>query len=96
MVTLALGSRAWIDLKASISSRLAQVVPAELDRVQDYAGEALDLEGELERNLKSLPYEDFEQVLRPVFKEDEATLIAVGAALGGVAGVIQLVLLGAA
>ena len=96
VVTLALGSRAWIDLKASISSRLAQVVPAELDRVQDYAGEALDLEGELERNLKSLPYEDFEQVLRPVFKEDEATLIAVGAALGGVAGVIQLVLLGAA
>ena len=95
VVTLALGSRAWSDLKASISARLAQVVPAELDRVQDYAGEALDVQGELERNLKSLPYQDFEQVLRPVFKEDETTLIAVGAALGGVAGVIQLVLLGA-
>ena len=72
------------------------MVPTELDRVQDYAGEALNLQGELEKNLKGLPSHEFEQVLRPVFREDEATLIAVGALLGGLAGVLQLLLLGAA
>lgn len=96
VVTLTAGTRAWGELKGAVAERLAQVVPAELDRIQEYAGEALDLQGELERNLKGLPYEEFEQVLRPVFKQDESTLIAVGALLGGVAGVVQLLLLGAA
>ena len=96
VVTLAVGDRAWVELRSAVAQRLALVVPAELDRVQEYAGEVLDLQGELERNLKELPSEEFEQVLRPVFQEDEATLIAVGAVLGGVAGVIQLLLLGAA
>ena len=95
VVTLAVGDRAWVELRSAVAQRLALVVPAELDRVQEYAGEVLDLQGELERNLKELPSEEFEQVLRPVFQEDEATLIAVGAVLGGVAGVIQLLLLGA-
>ena len=56
-----------------------------LDRV----GDALDLENELSKNLKSLPAAEFEQVLHPIFQEDEKRLIAVGAILGGVAGIIQ-------
>ncbi len=93
---VAIGSQAWDQLRYAIAQRLADVVPSELDRVQEYAGEALNLQGELERNLKRLPSQDFEQVLRPVFREDETTLIAVGAILGGLAGVLQLLLLGAA
>ena len=96
VASLTMGSQAWDDLKDTIADRLAVVVPAELDRLEDYAGEALDLQGELEANLKGLPSQDFEQVLRPVFREDETTLIAVGAFLGGLAGVVQLLLLGAA
>ena len=56
---------------------------------------ALNLQGELEGNLKSLSPPDFEQVLRPLFQEDEKTLIAVGAALGGVAGLIQWLIVAA-
>ena len=33
--------------------------------------------------------EEFEAFLRPVFKEDETTLIIIGAVLGGLAGLIQ-------
>jgi uncharacterized membrane protein YheB (UPF0754 family) len=33
---------------------------------------------------------EFEDVLRPIFQEDEFTLIVVGAVLGAVAGFIQM------
>ena len=84
-----MGSAEWIDTKREISQRLAQVVPGELDRVHDYTEEALELENELRTNLTGLSPPEFEQILRPVFQEDEATLIAIGAILGAVAGVLQ-------
>ncbi|MBM65145.1 MAG: DUF445 domain-containing protein [Myxococcales bacterium] len=95
LVSLTLGSEEWQALRRSVSDGISSRIPAELDRVQDYAGEALELDQELARNLRELPPVDFEQVLRPVFREDEATLIAVGAILGGVAGLLQMLALGA-
>ena len=90
---LAVGSKEWESLKSEISGKLADVIPHELDQLQDYMSEAMALEKELCLNLKSLTSEEFEEVLRPVFREDEATLIAVGAFLGGVAGFLQLLLM---
>ena len=87
-----MGSETWVALKSDIASHLADRIPEELRRVHDYAGETLDIRGELERSLMSLPPADFEQVLRPIFKERETMLIAVGAALGGVAGCVQWLL----
>jgi uncharacterized membrane protein YheB (UPF0754 family) len=92
LVQLAVGTREWLELKQEITQRLVSILPSELDRVHEYAGEALDLKEELRVNMSDLPPKDFEQVLRPVFQEDEATLIAVGALLGGLAGVLQWVL----
>ena len=54
---------------------------------------ALDLQGELSRNLKQLNEPEFVQVLRPLFQQDEKKLIAVGALLGGVAGMLQWLIL---
>ena len=56
-----------------------------------FAGESVDLHGELERRLKALDRESYERVLRPAFQQDEWKLIAAGAMLGTVAGVLQLV-----
>jgi len=92
LAQLAVGSETWVALKSDIASHLADRIPEELRRVHDYAGETLDIRGELERSLMSLPPADFEQVLRPIFKERETMLIAVGAALGGVAGCVQWLL----
>ena len=50
------------------------------------------IEEELKDNLENLSPDQFEQVLRPLFRQDENTLIAVGAVLGGIAGCIQWVL----
>jgi uncharacterized membrane protein YheB (UPF0754 family) len=90
---LAVGTEKWESLKSEISESLAAVIPHELDQLQDYMSEAMALEQELCLNLKSLTSEEFEEVLRPVFREDESTLIAVGAFLGGVAGFLQLLLM---
>ncbi len=89
VVSFVVGSEQWVELKQEISERLAQKVPGELDRLHTYTEEALGLENELCGNLQRLSPPEFEQVLRPLFQEDEALLIAVGASLGGVAGVLQ-------
>ena len=89
LMALASGSSDWEGLKTEISARLIFVVPQALGEVHGYAEEALDLQESLESNLRGLPPAEFEGVLRPIFQEDESTLIAVGAALGAVAGTIQ-------
>jgi len=94
VIQLTVGTDEWISIKSEISDRLVAVVPGELDRLHDYAESALDLEAELTRNLRQLSSADFENVLRPLFRQDEATLIAVGAVLGGVAGLVQWMLVG--
>ena len=93
LLRMAVGSAEWHEMKTEIGSRLASVVSTELPRVHDYAGKAMDLEGELSRNLKRLNEEEFVQVLRPLFQQDEKKLIAVGALLGAFAGVIQWLIL---
>ncbi len=92
LLQLTMGTEQWLALKREVSHRLAELVPQELDRVHDNTAEALSLEDELRGKLRGLPSVEFEQVLRPLFQEDEATLIAVGAFLGGVAGVCQWLL----
>ena len=53
----------------------------------------MDIRSTLRASLQSLAPEDFEGVLRPVFKEDEMKLILVGGVLGVIVGFGQLVTL---
>jgi hypothetical protein len=52
----------------------------------------MDLANTLACQLEVLPPPDFEDMLRPAFKEDEWILILVGAALGCCVGIGQLIL----
>ena len=92
LLQLTVGTDEWRSLKQEISNRLTLTVPSELDRVYDYTAEAIEIEKELQKNLENLSPDQFEEVLRPLFRQDENTLIAVGAVLGGIAGCIQWVL----
>lgn len=53
----------------------------------------LDLENTIIDKMGQLSNEEYESILRPVFKDDEPTMIAVGAVLGGVVGELQVVLI---
>jgi uncharacterized membrane protein YheB (UPF0754 family) len=89
LIQLAVGTEEWKALKLAVSARIVTLIPTELSRVHDYAEQALDLQESLRGRLVGLPPDEFEQVLRPVFQEEEGTLITVGALLGLCAGVLQ-------
>ena len=58
-----------------------------------YTEEAIGLEEALRDKMSNLSPEDYEATLRPAFQEDELTLILVGAALGLIAGLLQILVL---
>jgi uncharacterized membrane protein YheB (UPF0754 family) len=78
-------------LRAELLGRIQAEWPKPGGFFHTFAGESVDLQGELERRMKALDRESYEGVLRPAFQQDEWKLIAAGAVLGTVAGVLQLV-----
>merc|ERR1712151_1002929 len=55
-----------------------------------YCNKALALGSTLETKMKAMSTKEFEQVLHPIFQEDEMILILAGAVLGAAAGGLQL------
>lgn len=92
-VTFTVGTQNYIEMKNTAVEKIIVSMPDALQHVESYAEDALDLQNTLETRLQALSPEEFEGMLRPAFEQDEWILIAVGAALGFVAGVIQLVVL---
>jgi uncharacterized membrane protein YheB (UPF0754 family) len=89
---LILGSDDYESLKEAIAEQIVAEVPSgPLYHVEQYADEALDLENTLRERLVALPPEQFTGLLRPIFQEDEWKLILVGALLGLLVGVFQVV-----
>ncbi|MER6992157.1 DUF445 domain-containing protein [Saccharopolyspora hirsuta] len=93
LLVLAIGGRRYQDLKQRISELLMAKLPETMGYVEDYAADAMDIRNTLVGKMKELDAEEFEELLRPAFREEERTLIATGAALGFVVGEAQVLLL---
>ena len=78
-------------LRAELLERIQTEWPKPGGFFHTFAAESVDLQGELERRMKALDRVSYEGVLRPAFQQDEWKLIAAGAVLGTIAGVLQLV-----
>lgn len=89
-IQLTAGTKKYEGIKEKACRRFVDEVPNTVQLVFDYAERALDLENTLRNRMTSLPPKDFIGFLRPVFQEDEFKLILVGAILGTIAGLIQL------
>jgi uncharacterized membrane protein YheB (UPF0754 family) len=63
--------------------------PMVYPEVHRYVEDKLDIQETLSSRLKMLSSTDFEDLLHPVFQEDEITLIATGGVLGAIAGLGQ-------
>ncbi len=83
------GSRMFVHIRNIACFRFMQELPMNIRHVFGYAEDALNLEAILRQKMSALSPMEFEAFLRPVFKEDETTLILIGAALGGIAGLVQ-------
>ena len=84
-----IGTQRYIEMKNRAVDRMMAEAPAVIQPLHDYSKQVLDIENTLRIKLESLPVEDFEDMLHPVFKEDEWILIALGVVLGGLVGYLQ-------
>ncbi|MFA5938585.1 MAG: DUF445 domain-containing protein [Sinimarinibacterium sp.] len=98
-VAWTVGTKRYIGMKEAAVTRIVAKLPQTVRSIDAYAKEAMDLGNTLASRLEVLPAPEFEGMLRPAFKEDEWILIAVGAVLGFLVGIGQVIafkLLGAA
>jgi uncharacterized membrane protein YheB (UPF0754 family) len=76
-------------IKETISEKILLSLPDVVSRIQNYVSDSMKIESTIYERLKVLPKAEFENLLHSVFKEDEMTLIFLGAMLGGLVGLFQ-------
>lgn len=90
LVVYAIGGEKYQTLKAEVAERIMQCLPDTMKAMESYAEDAMDIRNTLITRMQNLTPEEFESMLRPAFKEDEWTLIIVGAVLGALVGEMQI------
>lgn len=89
-VLFLVGTKEYVAMKNRVCDKLMEEIPKSIKYVYSYAEKVWDIENLLRTNMRKLPPKDFEQILHPIFQEDEWILILVGAMLGFCAGLFQL------
>lgn len=79
-------------MKADLSTRAIEMSLDPLDDPVFAEGRSAMVEAAMKEKMLAMSSEEFSDLLRPAFQEDELTLILVGAALGGIAGAMQSLL----
>lgn len=90
LVVYALGGEQYRNIKEQVAQRILQQLPTTMKHIESYAEDAMDIRNTLVERMQKLTPEEFEGMLRPAFKEDEWSLILVGAALGFLVGELQI------
>ncbi|MBA0127325.1 DUF445 domain-containing protein [Haloechinothrix sp. YIM 98757] len=93
LVILAVGGRRFQALKQDAAARVIRTAPETARSMFAYTEQALDIRNTIAERMKVLTSGQFEQIIRPAFKEDEKTAVMVGAVLGGVIGEMQALVL---
>lgn len=93
LVPAAIGSARYTAMRDAVVAQAQAALPAAAERLEPYAAEAMDVERTLRETLGALSNEELEELLRPVFKDDEWLVVAVGGGLGFVVGELQVFLL---
>ena len=89
LVVLGVGSRRYQDMKRRVATNFMAKLPETLKAAEEYTTEAVDVKNTLRTKMQGMTSKQFEGMLRPVFRQDEKTVILVGAALGFVVGLSQ-------
>ncbi|WP_285032011.1 DUF445 domain-containing protein [Mycolicibacterium sp. lyk4-40-TYG-92] len=93
VVKFAVGTSKYNALKDRIVDLVVERLPATLLDAQDYAMSKIDLEQTIIDKMNQLSNEEYESILRPVFKDDEPLMVAIGAVLGGCVGELQVLMI---
>ncbi|NMO05192.1 DUF445 domain-containing protein [Gordonia sp. TBRC 11910] len=90
LATLTVGTKRYRELKEHVVAMVLERIPQTMAEVNDYAFNVINLEDTIVEKMGMLTNEEYESILRPVFKDDEPLLIAIGAILGGLVGELQV------
>jgi uncharacterized membrane protein YheB (UPF0754 family) len=90
LVVFTVGTQRYRELKDRVVDLILERLPETLHEAGDYAASAIDLEKTIIEKMNQLSPEEYESILRPVFKDDEPLMITVGAVLGGFVGELQV------
>jgi uncharacterized membrane protein YheB (UPF0754 family) len=93
LVQLAIGTEQYRELKHTIVERVQARLPEVADDLARYAHETMGAEATVRDAMMQMDAEQYEGLLRPIFKDDEWMIIAVGAVLGFLVGELQVLLL---
>jgi uncharacterized membrane protein YheB (UPF0754 family) len=93
VVVFAVGSTKYQEMKKDVALKLIERMPDTLKHAEQYAADAMDLENTLRVKMQELSEDEFEQLIRPAFQQDEWILIATGAALGFLVGELQVLVM---
>ncbi|MHA7661709.1 DUF445 domain-containing protein [Mycolicibacterium sp. HS_4_1] len=93
VVKFAVGTAKYNALKDKVVELVVERLPATLLDAQDYAMSKIDLEQTIIDKMNQLSNEEYESILRPVFKDDEPLMVAIGAILGGCVGELQVLMI---
>ena len=93
LVVLAVGTKRYRALKDRVVEVVLERLPSTLLEAQDYATSVIDLENTIVEKMNQLTNEEYESILRPIFKDDEPLMITVGGVLGGVVGELQVLII---
>jgi uncharacterized membrane protein YheB (UPF0754 family) len=90
VITLAVGSQKYNAMKQSTAQRVINKMPEASRQIEGYAAERLDIENTIVARMRMMDTDDYENLLRPAFKDDEWIVVALGATLGFLFGEIQV------
>ncbi|MBF0120066.1 MAG: DUF445 family protein [Desulfobacterales bacterium] len=93
IVVFAVGSNKYIEMKKVVAEKMVKHLPRTLKHIEKYAGDAMDIRNTIVQKMQELSPEEFEQLIRPAFQQDEWILITVGAVLGFLVGELQVFLM---
>jgi uncharacterized membrane protein YheB (UPF0754 family) len=92
LVRVVIGTRRYRELRLRIVATVMRRLPDTMVEAKAYASRVIDVENTIVHKMSQLTDEQYEGIMRPVFKDDEPLMIAVGAVLGGLVGELQVVL----
>jgi uncharacterized membrane protein YheB (UPF0754 family) len=92
VITLAIGTKRYREAKDAVVRMVLERLPDTMQEAKDYTTKTLDIENLIVEKMNKLTPDQYEAILRPVFKDDEMLMISVGAVLGFMVGELQVVL----
>ncbi|EGZ17293.1 hypothetical protein PHYSODRAFT_360475 [Phytophthora sojae] len=93
IINFSIGEEMYANIKEDVTNHIVEIFPDSLRQIEGYATVAMDLEVTLREKMKMLSSEQFENLLHPIFEEDEWKLVVMGGALGVVIGIVQVFLI---